>query len=307
MLAFYNLPPTNSGKKGECADKRVGVNKYYDLNRVEVRPFDMSDTGSISPWEFYAQTYDATVSDWEGEIDFYQSYVDAAAAKGNSILEIACGTGRVAIRLAKGGANVVGLDFSQPMLDIAREKSQGMANIKWVEQDMRTFDLDESFGLTIIPGHAFQNLVLAEEQVSCLKTIARHLNPGGKLIVHLDHQNVEWLGDLARQKDPEFEEGEKFLHPQTGRPIQTSYAWSYEPSTQTAILQTVWKELDGDGNVTDRWETGPIRLHCLFRFEMEHLLALTGYEVEALYGNFHREPLDDESGSMIWVAKKSAD
>jgi ubiquinone/menaquinone biosynthesis C-methylase UbiE len=238
-------------------------------------------------------------------MDFYRSYAAEAASQGKSVLEIACGTGRVAIPLAEDGVRVVGLDFSPPMLDVAREKSREMTNMEWVEADMRSFDLGEAFGLIIIPGHAFQNLVEAEDQVACLRSIERHLDKDGSLVVHLDHQNMEWLGGLVSEKGGVFEDAERFAHPLTGQQIHTSRAWSYEPSTQTAIVQTVWEAMDEKGKTTDRWDSGPIRLHCVFRFEMDHLLALTGFEVEALYGNFLREPLTDTSGDMIWVAKKS--
>lgn len=265
----------------------------------------MNKSASTRSRDFYAQTYDVAVSDWQGEIEFYRSFAKESAAKGKSVLEIACGTGRVAIRLTTDGARVVGLDFSPPMLEVAREKSRGMTNIEWVEEDMRTFDLGETFGLIIVPGHAFQNLVEAEDQVACLQSIERHLDTDGTLIIHLDHQNLGWLGDLVTGKNGIFEEAEQFNHPETGRAIRTQRAWTYEPSTQSAIAQTVWEEVDGERNVIDRWDSGPIRLHCVFRFEMEHLLARTGFEVEALYGNFLREPLSDKSDGMIWVTKKA--
>lgn len=265
----------------------------------------MNESTSTRSREFYAQTYDAAVSDWEGEIDFYRSFASDAAEKGKPILEIACGTGRVAIRLAGDSVRVTGLDYSTPMLDVAREKSHGMANMRWVKGDMRSFELGETFGLVIIPGHAFQNLVEPEDQVSCLRSIGRHLDPDGTLIVHLDHQNMGWLGDLVRGKNGVFEEAEQFTHPGTGSLIRASRAWIYKPSTQTAITQTLWENVDEEGTVIDRWDSGPIELHCVFRFEMEHLLALTGFEVEALYGNFLREPLTDNSDGMIWIAKKA--
>jgi SAM-dependent methyltransferase len=190
------------------------------------------------------------------------------------------------------------------MLEVARTKSKALPNIEWVEADMRTFDLGETFGLIIIPGHAFQNLVEASDQVACLECIRRHLENDGTLVVHLDHQNLRWLGDLAEEKGGVFEKAEEFIHPGSGRQIRTSRAWSYEPATQTAIVQTIWEELDEHGGVTEHWESGSIRLHCVFRFEMEHLLALTGFEVKALYGNFLRDPLTDTSDGMIWVVKK---
>ena len=157
--------------------------------------------------EFYAQTYDASVPDWPGEIDFYREMV--AKPEGGAVLEIACGTGRVAIRLAQDGVEVVGLDLSPAMLEVAREKSAGMSNMRWVQGDMRSFELGEAFDLVIIPGHAFQNIITPEDQVACLACIKRHLNPGGTLVVHLDHQDVSWLGDLMRDKGGVFETAEQ--------------------------------------------------------------------------------------------------
>ena len=253
--------------------------------------------------EFYAQTYDVSVSDWPGEIDFYRELAAEANGDSQSVLEVACGTGRVAMRLSRDGIKVVGLDYSSAMLDVAREKSAGMSNIRWVQGDMRSFELGEAFGLVIIPGQAFHNMLTVADQIACLQSIQRHLVPRGVLVVHLDHQNVSWLGDLRSDKGGGFETAEQFSHPKTGRQTRTSRAWSYEPSTQTAVAQTVWEEIDADGKVTDRWESGPIRLHCVFRFEMEHVLALTGFEVEAVYGDFFQAELTDESEGMVWVAK----
>ncbi len=263
----------------------------------------MVDSATERAREFYAQTYDVSVSDWPGEIDFYRELAAEAASDGRAVLEVACGTGRVAIRLARHGAEVVGLDLSAAMLDVAREKSAGMGNMRWVQGDMRSFDLGEAIGLAIIPGHAFQNIVTAADQIACLESIKRHLVPGGVLIVHLDHQDVGWLGDLTGDKGGVFEAAEQFAHPKTGRQIRASRAWSYERSSQTATAETVWEEIRADGRVVGRWETGPIRLHCVFRFEMEHLLARAGFAVEAVYGDFFRQELQDESSEMIWVAR----
>lgn len=264
----------------------------------------MSQASDERSAEFYAQTYDESVPDWPGEIDFYQEMAAEAQRSGAAVLEIACGTGRVAIRLAQAGVNVVGLDLSAHMLAVAREKSAGLETMRWVQGDMRWFELGETFGLVIIPGHAFQNLNTPQDQVACLECIRRHLRPGGFLVVHLDHQDLSWLGDLLRDKGGVFEAAEQFRHPETGRQIRTSRAWSYEPASQTAICQTAWEEIDADGQVLNRWQTQPIRLHCVFRFEMEHLLARVGLAVEAVYGDFDRHPLGDKSSEMIWVARR---
>jgi ubiquinone/menaquinone biosynthesis C-methylase UbiE len=73
--------------------------------------------------EFYALTCDVAMPDWPGEIAFYQELAELATANGGSVLEVACGTGRVAIRLAQAGARFVRLDLSPHILAVARQKS----------------------------------------------------------------------------------------------------------------------------------------------------------------------------------------
>lgn len=252
--------------------------------------------------QFYAQTYDVSVGDWPGEIAFYQEFASRTDADGQAILELACGTGRIAVRLAKVGCMVVGLDVSGWMLDEARKKSMGVDYVRWVQADMRSFELDETFGLVIMPGHSFQNILTPADQVACLESVKRHLTPGGRLILHIDHLDVSWLGALMGDEGGVYKTIESFTHPKTGRQILTFRAWSYEPATQTAISQTVWEEVDADGEVTDRWESGPLRFHCVFRFEMEHLLERTGFRVEGVYGDFFRREFSEKRSEMVWVA-----
>jgi ubiquinone/menaquinone biosynthesis C-methylase UbiE len=210
--------------------------------------------------EFYAATYDAAVPDWPGEIDFYRELAGEVHARGQAVLEIACGTGRVAIRLAQEGIRVVGLDLSPAMLSVARRKSAGLSTLRWVQGDMRSFELGEAFGLAIIPGHSFQNILTMEDQVAALRSIRRHIAPGGVLVVHLDHPSVRWLGEIAGDQGGVFEDAGSFRHPQTGQLIRASRAWSYEPSTQTAISQTLWEAMDAQSDVVERWESGPLRV-----------------------------------------------
>jgi SAM-dependent methyltransferase len=268
-----------------------------------------SNAGESNAGEFYAQTYDASVPDWPGEIDFYRALAAPLRASGGKLLEVACGTGRVAIRLARDGIAVVGLDVSAAMIEVAAEKSADLRSARWIVADMRTFELSERFDLAIIPGHSFQHLNNPGDQVACLECIKRHLNPGGSLVVHLDHVNVEnvrWLADLTGDRRGVFEAAEVVPHPLSGNQVRASRAWWFEPATQSATVQTVWEELDADGHGLSRVEKAPVRLHCVFRFEMEHLLARTGFEVEAVYGDFFKHELQDDSPDMVWVARKPA-
>ena len=67
------------------------------------------------------------------------------------------------------------------------------------------------------------------------------------------------------------------------------------------LADKYYEELAPNGEVLQRIDRGPLRLHCVFRTEMEHLLARAGLEVLVLYGDFERNPLQNTSSEMIWV------
>ena len=264
----------------------------------------MTKSKDKKAWDFYTKTYDSSVPDWPGEIDFYKGMAKKIKSKRQSILEVACGTGRVGIRLAKEGVRVVGLDLSAGMLKEAASKSKGMTNIRWVKGDMCSFNLGETFGLALITGHAFHNLNNAADQAACLESIHRHLLPDGRLVIHLDFPDFAWLGDLMGKSGGVFEKDGEFKHPETGNMITTLKAWTYEPSMQDTTVTEAFEERDDSGKLINRMETPPWKLHSIFRFEMEHLIARTGFVVEAVYGNFEKEKLNDKSKNMIWVVRK---
>ncbi len=172
---------------------------------------------------------------------------------------------------------------------------------------MRTFDLGETFQLIIMPGHSFQFMLTPEDQLACLANLKRHLASDGTLVIHLDHLSIDWLGDLLTGQGGVFEAGSEHTHPMTGRRYRPTRAWTFAPSTQTATVTTIWEELDGIGTVINRWERLPVPLHCVFHFEMEHLLARAGFEIESVYGDFYCHELTDQSSDMIWVARPASE
>ena len=84
-----------------------------------------------TPEQLAAELYDVSVSDWDGEIDFYRGFVREAKVRGDAqrVLEVACGTGRVTLRLAQESVDIVGTDLDEEMLNMARRKSKGVANV----------------------------------------------------------------------------------------------------------------------------------------------------------------------------------
>jgi SAM-dependent methyltransferase len=242
-------------------------------------------------------------ADWPGEIDFYRTLAIEVKEPGGTLLEVECGPGRVAVQLAQAGVSIVGLDLSPTRLALARQKSRDLPNNRWVEGDLQAFELGERFDLIRIPGHSFQLMLTPADQAACLTCLRRQLAPGGILVLHLDHQQLDWLGNLIQGQGMGFELAGEYRLGAAGSSVRKWNSWAYESSTQTASTVTAWEIVDEDGEVRERHETAKKRLQCVFRFEMEHLLAKAGFEVEALYGDFSRQELQETSPDMIWVAR----
>lgn len=256
--------------------------------------------------EDVAARYDAAVPIYPGEVEFYLELARQAEARGLRTFEPACGTGRIAVPLARAGIRIVGLDISDAMLARAREKSAGLDNAEWRRADMRSFDLDERFGLAIIPVGSFQLLLAVEDQMACLQCIHRHLAPGGRLAFEVENPNIvamgEWLttkrGALVRNPSRDY------IDPATGRQVRAWDTVTYHPSTQTRIGVRITDELDDQGAVVRRTYGQPLHVRYHYRYEVEHLLARCGFEVEAHYGDVQKNEYRATSPDLIYVARR---
>src|SRR5688500_12257129 len=116
-------------------------------------------------------------------------YAALAQETGGPVLEIACGTGRVSIPIARLGFAVTGLDIVSGMLELARSKSTGLPT-RWVEGDARTFDLGEQFRLIFITGNAFQAFLTRADQEALLERVRAHLHDDG--LFAFETRNPRW-------------------------------------------------------------------------------------------------------------------
>ncbi|MFQ5632366.1 MAG: class I SAM-dependent methyltransferase, partial [bacterium] len=116
------------------------------------------------------------------DIDFY---LEQAKKFGQPILELACGTGRITIPIAKQGAEIVGLDISEQMLARAKEKVHNrQLKIRWIHDDVRSFDLKQKFKLIIFTFNSIAHLHDHESIRACLVSVRNHLHEEGRFIVH---------------------------------------------------------------------------------------------------------------------------
>ena len=119
-------------------------------------------------WEDLA----AAGQDVHGEAEFVQSLGP------RSVLDAGCGTGRVAIELARRGLDVVGVDVDRSMLDVARSKRP---ELPWVPGDLVDVDLGRTFDAVVLAGNVMIFLAPGTE-AGVVANLARHLSPGGALV-----------------------------------------------------------------------------------------------------------------------------
>lgn len=117
-------------------------------------------------------------------------YLERARRAGGDILELACGTGRVAIPLARAGFRVTGVDLSPHMLARFREKLQResedtRSRVELREADMTDVELGRTFALVIIPFRSFQLLTEEDRARRCLRNVRRHLRADGTFVVNV--------------------------------------------------------------------------------------------------------------------------
>lgn len=113
-----------------------------------------------------------------GEADLVESLLRDAGAETGRVLDAGCGTGRVAIELARRGVRVVGADLDPAMLAEARAKAPSM---EWVQADLTDLTVDGEIDLVLLAGNVMIFLTPDTEQV-VIANMARHLRPGGLLV-----------------------------------------------------------------------------------------------------------------------------
>jgi SAM-dependent methyltransferase len=226
-------------------------------------------------YEGFAAVYDRWAADMTEDVPFY---VQLAREADGPIVELAVGTGRVAIPVAREtGERVIGIDRSSPMLEHARAAADDAGvDLDLRLGDMRDFSLDEPAALIYCPFRSLLHLPTWAERRRTFEQVAAALRPGGRfawnafcfdpaIAVRLDGQH---------QDDPV---------PHTIR--------------QKPHENRIDIELDAGDTISLWWAT---------KNEWLGLIDVAGLEVEALYGWFDRRPFDKESREFVWVTRKPA-
>ena len=248
-------------------------------------------------------------------------YSALAQETGGPVLEIACGTGRVSIPIARLGFAVTGVDIVPGMLAQARSKSAGLLT-HWVEGDARTFDLGEQFRLIFLTGNAFQAFLTRADQEALLERVRAHLHDEG--LFAFETRNPRWANLEIHDEEADRRKARKAERPKelfadletrdeeadwrtytdsSGRDVRVSKTQAYDHVAQI-LHWTTYR----------RWRTGAqehtkitrIAVRYTFPQELEALLYYNGFTILRQYGDWNLEPLTAASTSIISVCRKRA-
>ncbi len=271
-----------------------------------ITPIGYAETNTMQEYDTSsAQLYDYYSTGLEGDVEFY---VDQARKTGGPVLELACGTGRVLIPVAEAGVEIVGLDQSSAMLNVARQKlsecsPEVQKRIEIVDGDMRDFSLGRRFGLITIPYRSFLHLLTVDDQKRTLQRIHEHLADDGLFVFNIFDPNMQMIVEHSGSLGSTTKKQGEFTHPETGRRIIVLDTRQYDTERQMIDEYFIFEELDDDGTVVSK-RYSHMTLRYVFRYEMEHLLELCGFHVEALHGDFTGGPFRS-GGEQIWITRRA--
>jgi SAM-dependent methyltransferase len=189
-----------------------------------------------------------------------------------TILDLGCGTGNHDLPLARRGHQVTGLDLSASQLAVARAKAkrEGLS-IRFVRGDMRSFDLGREFDAAVCMFGAFGYLLKPADVVRCLRSLRRHLRPGGVFVFEY------WQSSAARPAGYQ----DWFHKAGSDYELVRLSESRYDPRTRLLPIEFRFFVFQG-GKVLDRFdETHVVRTHEVAN--MRALLRQGGFEPLAMY------------------------
>lgn len=226
----------------------------------------------MSEYDAWAPVYDAWAAHMTEDV---AHYVSLAREADGPIVELAVGSGRVAIEVARQtGKPLLGIDSSPAMLEIASERAAGLP-IELRLGDMRDLELEEPAELIYIPFRSLLHLQGWRDKRRVFERVAASLRPGGRFAFNAFAFNHT----VATRLDGTTQDQNGIVH-----------TLHYSPADNRIDIVR-----DDGAKISLWWAT---------KSEWEGLIEVAGLEIEALYGGFEREPLTDESMEYVFVARK---
>ena len=236
------------------------------------------------------QLYDSIHANYKWDYALIENF---AKKYGGPVLELASGTGRLAIPILKLRLDYTGLELNGIFLKEAKNKIKGSAD--FILGDMRNFYLESSFNFIFIGFNSFLHNLSIKDAKSCLKCVLNHLSPKGKFLLSTFIPNTEFLYRDAKKLYPatdffEFENSKC-------RILERN---DYNSDSQINHL-TWYIEKDGKlGSVKYNYS-----MRMFYPHEMDLLFQESGFIIEDKFGDYDLSPFDQDSDMQIYLCRKS--
>lgn len=219
-------------------------------------------------------------------------YLELAGAEPVALLDLGCGTGRLAVSWAARGHAVTGVDPAESMLEVARSR-EGGGLVRWVRGDARDVDLGDRFELIVMYGHVFQVFLDDRDVEAVLANARRHLAPGGCLAFETREPRArEWEGWTVEAT------WERVDAPAVG-PVEVEYqVTDVAPPLVTFETRHVFVE-------TGERFVSPSTLRFWSRNEVAGHLAAAGFDGVRWLGDWDGSGHTDSSPEIIVIARSS--
>jgi len=237
----------------------------------------------------FASLYDH-FNAWDVCDDFYLSL---ARESGGRVLDLGCGTGLLASRLAQEGMAVTGVDPAEGMLRVARTR-QGGERVSWIKAKGQTLSLPDRFDLIYMTGHAFQALLTDNDAIAVLQTARDHLAKDGLLAFETRNPArkawLSWTPD-KRRSAATADRGE----------IEEFFETKADPDTGIVDLAAHYRFAD-----TGKTIVGRSRIRFVELDHLKRLLATANLAPVAWYGDWDRSSISLTSREFIVMARRAA-
>ena len=243
--------------------------------------------------DLYALTHRGT----PGDTAFYAR----ACANAQSVLELGSGYGRMVSRLARAGRVVVGLELDPQLLAAAKRNVQRLAlakrrSLRWVQGDMRHFELGRRFECALLPYNALYCLLTKRDALACFRAARAALEPGGRFAFDVWNAEAFHRAAISGSSADDPEPIVTVRH--AGRTWDVFERSRIRPSLQR--LNVTYDYVPREGGT-------PIRISIAQRYyraaELAELLDRAGFVVEHRYGDFSGQRFTPRSGQLIVVAR----
>jgi SAM-dependent methyltransferase len=251
------------------------------------------------PYDDFADIYDAWCASAPVTEKNRGFYVEKLAASPGPVVELGVGNGRICIEVAKRGKPIAGVDSSTAILELCRRRAReaGVEGLVSLSQaDFREFTLEEPAELIALPFHTLGHLLTEDDKLRAMRRVRSQLREGGRFL--FDH----FLFDPSYAQ-PGVPRLRAEFRDEAGRE-QILWEAAVHDSERQRIRLVVWTdELDSQGNVVNR-RYRRNDLSWLTPDQSRRLLEEAGFGIEAVYGDFEKNPLTERSTHQVWVARK---